>query len=1436
MEFGMLGSLQVLADDGNEPVVVSAARLRALLAVLLWRANQPVPIDELSELVWDGAPPGDPAGAARVLVMRLRRALGPQVGARIMTRAPGYMIELSGDELDASRFEKLVQDVGAASGVGRWADAAQTAAQALGLWRGTPLADISSQALRDRWVPHLEQLRVQALEWRIEADLHEGRQGQLISELRDLTGRHPLREPFHAQLMLALARAGRRAEALEAYRQARRLLVDELGIEPGPNLRHLHERVLSGDADMVTPSPEPTQPPPASAASRIPRQLPPTTGFFVGRRAETDALCGLVKHAAKPAQAEGTVVIWAINGIAGVGKTALALRAAHQLDRNFPDGQLFIDMHGYPEGSEPRSAGEALDCFLRALGIPPQQVPRDTEERAALLRARLAGTRTLILVDNAASESQVRPLLPGNDRCLVLVTSRRRLKGLEAAHLLCLDVLPPTDAMALVRAVAGRERVAADDPVLAEIAELCGRLPLALRIAAALLRRRAAWTPEHLARLLREHKHRVTALPDSERDLGAALDLSYQSLTGAHQRLFRGLGLIASAGFDSHTAAALVGTDPATVARLLEDLVGHSLLGQHAPGRYRLHDLIRLYARSLCAQDPEPDREAGRADTVIAPEPRPNPMPLQLPGTVRHFVGREHELAELTRILDQAEQEPGAVAIIVIAGTPGVGKTALAVRWAHQAARRFPEGQLYVNLRGYDPGRPVAPSDALAGLLSALGVRGEDIPAEADERAARYRSLLAGRRMLVVLDNARSVEQVRPLLPGTGTCMTVVTGRDSLAGLVARDGAVRLDLDVLPLGDAISLLRMLIGGRVPGEPAAAAQLAAQCSRLPLTLRVAAELAAARPAAPLADLVSELSDWQRRLDRLDAGGDPRSSARTVFSWSCQRLDASAARAFRMASVHPGPDMDRYALAALTATTAEQSRRMLEVLEQAHLIQPTRPGRYSMHDLLRAYASELAARTETPGQRQAAVTRLFDYYLHTAASATDTLMPAERYRRRRLPQPTTAPRPMRSPSASQGWLDTERVNLVAIVTQAATSGWPGHATGLSATLSRYLETGGHAAEALIIHGHARDAARRTGDGAAEAVALTSLAMVDWRQGRFQQAAARLRHALALFGRAGDQTGAARASANLGMIDGQQGRYRDAARHLRHALAVFRQAGDQTGAARALINLGMIDDQQGRYQRATNHYQEALALFRAAGDRSGEAYALGNLGITYRRQGRYQRAADYFQHAMAVYGETGSRSGRAQLSAAMGDLALQQGRPDPASDHFQRALALCRETGDQSGEATALNGLGEATLWTGKPEHARAHYAAALDLTSQIGEKYQQARAHDGLARSQNAAGNRCYARYHWQQALVLYEKLAAPEADQVRQKLAACPGSGQSSTHQLAADGQPAEQAEHGEGVRGQPRASPASMLARPGSGHRADGVAEEHGGDAHGGEP
>jgi DNA-binding SARP family transcriptional activator len=1009
LEFSLLGPLRV--DRDGTPVPVPPGRQRALLAALLLNSGRVMPADELIEVLWGSLPPASARVTLHNYVKRLRQALGDSGHARILTQSPGYLISMIPDELDVSRFEALLRAARAATRAGEWEQAASQAHAALTLWRGEPLTDVQSEVLTWREVPRLAELRLAALEIRLDADLHLGGHADVIEELRQLVREHPLREQPYALLMLALYRCGRQAEALAVYADARRVLIEELGAEPGTELREMQQRILSADPDLAVPAP---------------------------------------------------------------------------------------------------AAGEA--------------------------------------------------------------------------------------------------------------------------------------------------------------------------------------------------------------------------------------------------------------------EP---PVPRTLPSAVSHFAGREDELATLTGLLEQmSKQAPGTVVISAIGGTAGVGKTALAVHWAHQVAERFPDGQLYLNLRGYDPGQPISPDAALAAFLQVLGVPGREIPAEADERAARYRSLLAGRRMFVLLDNAGSVDQVRPLLPATAGCMALVTSRDSLAGLVARDGARRLDLDLLPLADATALLRALIGERAVADPGATLTLAGQCSRLPLALRVAAERATARPGTSLAALAAELADEQRRLDLLDAGGDARTAVRAVFSWSYQHLDPAAARAFRLAAMHPGSDLDVYATAALTGTTLEQSSDLLGQLASAYLIQPSGPpglGRYALHDLLRAYARELAAAQDTGDERHAALTRLFDHYLHTAATAANTLYPADHHRRPAIPPPGSPVPPAATPEAAQAWLDAERLSLVTVAVHTATHGWPGHATRLAAVLFRYLDTGGHLAEAVTIHDCALRAARQAGDRGAEAEALISLATVDVRQGRYPSAIDRLERSLVMFRTAGDKSGQARAQHNLGIIGLLQGAYPRAIGPLQQAAALFHEAGDPYGEARAVGNLGVVATHQGDYQHAAKYMRQVLAMFRAMGDRSGEAHGLASLGDLEWRQGSFERAAGHLKQSLVMFRAIGDRSGEAYALAHLGDVDLRRGTHASAIGYHKQSLSLFIQTGNPGGQAMALNGLGEALLAAGQAEDACLRHSDALRLANQNDDKHDQARAHDGLGRAFHILGDPGQARRHWEQALALYTRLGAPEADQIRAQL-------------------------------------------------------------------
>jgi DNA-binding SARP family transcriptional activator len=444
------------------------------------------------------------------------------------------------------------------------------------------------------------------------------------------------------------------------------------------------------------------------------------------------------------------------------------------------------------------------------------------------------------------------------------------------------------------------------------------------------------------------------------------------------------------------------GNAAATTARLTELAEDHLLNESaaamlirafHAMGRpaaaLARYDRIRRTLRDELGIAPGPALSAAHAAVLRSDLPRPAgpppPVPAQLPADVVAFTGRDDELAELDRLAAAAGREP---VLVCLTGMAGAGKTATAVHWAHRVRDRFPDGQLYLDLRGYDPEQPVSPADALAGFLTALLPSGVDIPLTVADRAARFRTEVAARRMLVLLDNAATVEQVRPLLPGTASCVVVVTSRDSLTGLVALHGAHRMVVDQLPGADAVALLRRLVGPRVDLEPDAAVALTERCARLPLTVRVAAELAASRPAAPLAGLVDELGADQRTLDLLSGGDDQRAAVRSVFSWSLRQLSAEATRAFALLGSHPAPTFDAYALATLADCALDQARNMLESLVRAHLVQPV-PDRYVMHDLLRAYAAE----TRQAGEDRGAPDRVCGHQLTTAAAAMNQFHPGD-----------------------------------------------------------------------------------------------------------------------------------------------------------------------------------------------------------------------------------------------------------------------------------------------------------------------------------------------------------------------------------------------------------------------------------------------------------
>ena len=616
MQFAVLGPIEARDADGAA-LRLPAGRARTVLALLCLSPGRVVSRDRLIDLAWNGAPPTSAPTRLHGFVSELRRALpaGPEPVIRTVDR--GYSLAVPEDRIDLHQVRRLVVRARAHRHQGEAAAAARCLEDALALWRGPAFDGIECAHLQAE-ADAIEQEHVDALEELADIHLALGLHAALVPRLGELVARYPLREGLRASLMRALAGSGRQAEAIDAYHDLRRRLADELAVDPVPQLRELYASILAGDRELLAPrpaqavqSPQPTQPSTAQPpATPVPRQLPAAAGHFTGRSGELAWLTGLADRAGSADGFAGAVVISAIDGMAGIGKTTLAVHAAHRQADRFPGGQLFLDLRGYTSGYRPREPDGALEWLLRALGVPAEQIPEDTDARAALYRQRLADTRTLIVLDNAIDEAQVRPLLPGAPGCLVLITSRRRLKGLDDAHNLPLELLAPPDAATLLRAVAGAERIPADDPLLTQVAQLCGYLPLALRIAGALLRHRPAWDLRHLAELLREPQRRVAALSDGDRDLAAVFDLSYTGLPELHRLLLRRLALAPGPDADGYAAAALLDTDPQAATGLLEHLVDHNLLIAQSPGRYRLHDLIRAHAHSLSGQDPAKDRDA----------------------------------------------------------------------------------------------------------------------------------------------------------------------------------------------------------------------------------------------------------------------------------------------------------------------------------------------------------------------------------------------------------------------------------------------------------------------------------------------------------------------------------------------------------------------------------------------------------------------------------------------------------------------------------------------------------------------------------------------------------------------------------------------------------------------------------------------------------
>jgi DNA-binding SARP family transcriptional activator/tetratricopeptide (TPR) repeat protein len=913
MEFCLLGPLMVRC--GRVVVALPPGKQRTVLAALLLNAGHVVSLDELAEVLWGASPPPSARVTMQNYVMRLRKALGG-AGSRISTQPPGYLIRADADELDVSFFQSRLDAAVAAARGHSWQAAAKQARAGLAVWRGEPLAGVESELLAARDAPRLAELRLRALEIGIDADLHLGRHAEVITELRELAGANPLRERLHGLLMLALYRDGRQAEALAAYQHARSVLVQELGVEPGPGLRDLHQRILSADPTLAITGP--ARPAKAEPQWDTPRELPPAVPGFTGRLAEFRALNSL------------------------------------------------------------------------------------------------------------------------------------------------------------------------------------------------------------------------------------------------------------------------------------------------------------------------PDRSG--------------------------------------------QQGPGTVVISAIGGTAGVGKTALAIHWAHHAAARFGDGQLYVNLRGFDPsGIPVTPAEAIRGFLDALGVPPERIPAGQDAQAGLYRRLLTDRKMPIVLDNARDEGQVRPLLPASPASVVIITSRSQLTGLAAADGARLLRLDLMPHGEAVQLLTTRVGdARAAAEPGAASEIATMCARLPLALAVAAAQAAARPGIPLSALASELRDAAGRLDVLEAG-DPGASVAAVFSWSTRQLSNDAARMFRLLGLHPGPDISVHAAASLAAVNESQARRLLRELTRHCLVTEHTPGRYAFHDLLRAYAASQARDHDSAPDRDAAVGRILDHYLHTAAHATFLLQSAREKVDLAVPRRGVVPEQPGDHRQALAWFEAEHQVLLAAVTMALDMGADSHAWQLPRAMAGYLYRRGYQRERVTILGNAVAAATRLDDIFGQATSLRALG-----------------------------------SACIGAGDYDQARV-----HLERCLLLYQRLDDRQGQAWTHVGFSRLAEVQGRYADALDHGEQALGLYQAIGDQSGEALVLNSLAWDHALLGDYLKARAFAEWSLGLITKLSDCDFECHVWATLGYTALHLGDSSHAAAHFESALSLCRDYGDRYSEAEILLHAGNARHAAGDLLQARQAWQQALAI---------------------------------------------------------------------------------------------------------------------------
>lgn len=676
-------------------------------------------------------------------------------------------------------------------------------------------------------------------------------------------------------------------------------------------------------------------------------------------------------------------------------------------------------------------------------------------------------------------------------------------------------------------------------------------------------------------------------------------------------------------------------------------------------------------------------RQAGRdqynagGDVYVHPSEQPMVVPQQLPPAPRLFTGRADELEALTAALGDATQRGVPVVISAIGGAGGIGKTWLALHWAHCHAHRFPDGQLFVNLRGFDPsGQPMTQAEAVRGLLDALGVAPQSIPVDLEAQVGRYRSLVASKRILIVLDNARDASQVAPLLPGSPTCMVLVTSRDRMEGLTVAHGVHQLAVGVLDDSDARGLLSHRIGqARVEAQPAAVAELLTCCAGLPLALSIVAGRAAATGLDfPLAVLAEELRDASTRLGALDTG-DPKTALEAVLSWSYHALTGQQARAFALVGIAPGPNIGLEAAASLTDLPMAQVRAVLRALSRVSLVDDHTPGRYGMHDLIRLYAAKQADHDLAEAVREAALRRVSSYYLHTVYAADRLLDPHRESAELDPPMLGFPPRSFRDDTEALAWLDTEHPCLLSAQDLAVARGWQMLAWQLCPTLHTYHWRRGRFSKQVVVARAGLAAAQHTGVPAIQALAHRLLAEACAFGGQHAEAQFHLREALSLSERTGDLVSQAHTRRVLAWAAGHEGKIEQALEHITRALDLFQEAGDEEWEARALNQTAWYLALSGQYELASTRVDVALSLHRRHRNRSGEALSLGIKGLLAFHADHHTQAVGHYHQALTLLRETGHTYFEAQILDYLGDAHAALDTHDQARYAWARALELYR-----------------------------------------------------------------------------------------------------------------------------------------------------------------